>query len=104
MTEETVNLKYRISEVLQEEVDRQMLNHLENFQTSLLKEDELILFLRNDIGDYERLLSGAEPENFRMADKIRNKLVELRRSIYLASQKFENLKIQFNNYLSRHIS
>lgn len=104
ITEETINLKSRISEVLKETDDNEILDSLENFQTSLIKEDELILLLRDDVREYDKLLTKEKFEDGWLERRCLNKTNELRRSIFLAAEKFESLKSAFYSYLTENIA
>lgn len=104
MTDETINLKNRISEVLKDVDNKEIVNSLETYQTCLLEEDELILFLRNDIREYERMLYQGRFEDFGLENKYRHRTHELRRSIRLATEKFETLKAGFYSYLTEAIA
>ena len=54
--DENVHMKNRLSEVLQDKFDKNLLKGIEFFQSTFLKEDELIGLLRNDFAELNKLL------------------------------------------------
>lgn len=56
MIDENVHMKNRLSEVLQDKFDKNLLKGIEFFQSTFLKEDELIGLLRNDFAELNKLL------------------------------------------------
>ena len=56
MIVENVHMKNRLSEVLQDKFDKNLLKGIEFFQSTFLKEDELIGLLRNDFAELNKLL------------------------------------------------
>ena len=56
MIDENVHMKNRLSEVLQDKFDKNLLKRIEFFQSTFLKEDELIGLLRNDFAELNKLL------------------------------------------------
>lgn len=56
MIDENGHMKNRLSEVLQDKFDKNLLKGIEFFQSTFLKEDELIGLLRNDFAELNKLL------------------------------------------------
>ncbi len=103
MTEENIRLKNRLSEILKDQFNHNLLDEVEVFQSSFLKEDEMIGFLRNDIAEFDKLLNREIFENGRMAQKVEKKIETLRANIETAEKQFGKLKSEFNSYLSEKI-
>jgi hypothetical protein len=103
MMDETVHLKNRLSEVLKEKFDSTMLNEMENFQNNFIKEDELINLLRNDITEFDKLLTRELFEDGNIKTKMTKKMNDLRQSIVIAESKFGKLKSDFHSFLSENI-
>lgn len=103
IVEENVRLKNRLSEVLQDKFDKSLLEEVENFQTKFVKEDELVFLLRNDVAEYDKLLTRASFENGSLYCEIDNKLKKLRSTMPDAENQFGKLKSDFNSYLSENI-
>ena len=101
--EENIYLKNRLSEVLKEKFDKNLLEDVENFHTRFIKEDELIGLLRNDIAEFDSLLAREIFEDGVIGRQVERKLKKLRESIKSAEEHFGKLKLEFNSYLSENI-
>ena len=99
MMEENIHLKNRITEILKDKPNRILLDDVENFQSHFIMEDEMISILRNDIANIEKLFADAGDGNQKMIGEINDRLQRLRESIALAGAQFNQLKIEFNQYL-----
>lgn len=102
MIDENVRLKNRISEILDDKFNKQMLEQIEIFHSNFLKEDELIGLLRNDVAELEKLLHKEVYEE-EVIIEIEKKIRKLRNNITTADRQFSNLKLEFNNYLFEKI-
>lgn len=102
MLDENVHMKNRLSEVLQEKFDKNLLKGIEVFQSSFIKEDELIGLLRNDVAELDKLLV-IEIFDDNIMEVIYKKLSMLRNNIVTAEKQFEKLKLDFNSYLSENM-
>ena len=99
MMEENIHLKNSITEILKDKPNRIVLGEVENFQSHFIMEDEMIRILRNDIANIEKLFADAGDGNQKMIGEINDRLQRLRESIALAGAQFNQLKIEFNQYL-----
>lgn len=100
MMEENVSLKYKLSEVLKEKFDKKMLMAVEEYQNYFVKEDELIVLLRNDIAVLDKLMKSlGEGKEITVMDK---KLEQLRNNILLVESQFYKLKSEFTDYLIKN--
>ena len=99
--EENIHLKNRISAILKDKFDKNLLDRIESFQNSFLKEDERISLLRNDIVEFDKLLELAEAGN--PQKEITGKLKKIRNNMVSTETQFGSLKIEFNSYLSENI-
>lgn len=99
MTEENVRLKIKLSQLLKEKFDRKLLDEVETFQTSFIKEDELIGLLRNDIAELDKLIAIVIVEKENIISEIDSRLKYLQDSIAKAERNFNPIKEAFNNYL-----
>ena len=103
LTEENINLKNRLSEILQNKADcdKSFLEQVEYFQNSFLKQDEVLGFLRIEVGDQEKSLLPANfPGTAEQLKEIQNKQKKLRQEFESAELLFNKLKFEFNSYLS----
>jgi regulator of replication initiation timing len=101
--DENIHLKNRLSEVLKDKFDNNLLEEVEGFQSSFIKEDELIGLLRNDVAELDKLLVREIFEDGKIANEIDKKLNRLRNNITIAEKQFGKLKVEFNSYLSENV-
>lgn len=103
MMDENIHLKNRLSEVLKDKFNRNLLEGVEGFQNRFVKEDELIGLLRNDVAELDKLLLKESTfEDRNTLSNIDRKLNTLRNNILTAEKEFSNLKMEFNTYLSQN--
>jgi hypothetical protein len=101
--DENIHLKNRLSEVLKEKFDKNLLDDVENFQSRFIRADEMIRLLRNDIGEFDRLLAREIFEDGQIISQVEKELKRLRKNIKIAEQELGILKAEFNSYLSENI-
>jgi hypothetical protein len=101
--EENIYLKNRLSEVLQENFDKNLLNDVEDFYSGFIREDELIMLLRNDIAELDSLLTRERFEDGITMKQVERKVKKLRHGVKAAEEHFGKLKLAFNSYLSENI-
>lgn len=103
MMDENIHLKNRLSEVLKDKFNKNLLVEIEGFQNNFIKEDELIGLLRNDVAGLDKLLEREIFEDGKIVNEIDRRLKNLRNNIVYAEKQFGKLKLEFNNYLSENI-
>ena len=103
LMDENIHLKNRLSDVLNEEFDKDLLLEIEDFQMNFIKEDQLIGLLRNDVAGIDKLFEKEIFEDGKTLNEIDRKLKNLRNNIEYAEKEFRRLKLEFNNYLSENI-
>ena len=103
MIDENIHLKNRISAILQNGFQKDLLEGVEDFQTRFLKEDDLIVLLRNEVAELDKLLEREIFEDGKIVKEIDSRLKKLRNNIIIAERQFSRLKLDFNNYLSANI-
>jgi regulator of replication initiation timing len=103
MMEENIHLKNRVSQILKDRFDENLLEEVEVFQSSFVKEDEMIGLLRNDVAELDKLLQKEVFEDGMIIKNVQSKLKKLRHNIKNAEKQFGKLKADFNNYLSENI-
>jgi hypothetical protein len=104
MMEENIHLKSRISEVINADVDRNLLNDVEDFYSGFIRADELIGLLRNDIAEFDGLLTREVFEDGAIMKQVERKLKKLRHGVKSTEEHFASLKSSFNSYLSENIN
>ena len=102
LTEEDVNLKVRLSEILKsmDQRDDSLLERFEHFHNRLLKENETIGFLRLEVIQAEKQLIQNFSVDVDWLKDIQNKQMKLRKDMEKAELEFHKLKFDFNNYIS----
>ena len=103
MIDENIHLKNRISAILKNGFQKDLLEGVEDFQTRFLKEDDLIVLLRNEVAELDKLLEREIFEDGKIIKEIDKRLKRLRNDIISAERQFSKLKLEFNNYLSVNI-
>lgn len=101
--DENVQLKYRLSDVLKNNFDKQLLVELENFQSDFVKEDDVVGVLRHDLAELDKLLVAQALEDAKKMIEIDNKLKRIRNNINTAEKQFSQVKFEFLNYLSENM-
>ena len=102
--EETVHAKNRLSDILSNGFDRNLLDELEDFQSQYIKQDEVISLLRHEIAELNKLLLNENQNNGINRDLIERKLENLRHNLSNSERRFCDLQLEFNRYLSKEIN
>ena len=102
--EETVHAKNRLSDILSNGFDRNLLDELEDFQSQYIKQDEVISLLRHEIAELNKLLLNENQNNGINRDLIERKLENLRHNLSNSERRFYDLQLEFNRYLSKEIN
>ena len=102
MQEENVHLKNRLSDVLKDRFNKNMLDGVEFFQTNFIKEDEVIGLLKSEVAEVENILKWdlVTDENIFPASK---RMETVRNNIDAAEKDFTKINNDFNKYLSENI-
>ncbi|HJS53526.1 MAG TPA: hypothetical protein VJ765_03250 [Chitinophagaceae bacterium] len=104
MLEENVWLKTRLSEILKDRIDNNLLDQIEHFQSRFIREDDVIGLLRNEIANLNKLLVAREMfEDGIIMKKVNRKIKNLRHNITATERDFSNLKSEFNSYILENI-
>jgi len=103
MTDENVHLKNRLTEILKEDFNTDMLVEVEEFQNRFVKEDVIIGLVRSDIAELDKLLTLDQFSDGKVAKEIERKIKKLRNTINSAEETFGKLKLDFNSYMSENI-
>jgi hypothetical protein len=99
MIYENIYLKKMLSEVLKCRIDKNLLEEIEDFHNRLLKQDEFIGLLRNEIAEFDKLSIAEIINDDKIADEATRKLKNLRHSMMNAEKHFAKLKFEFINFL-----
>lgn len=96
--EENVLLKNRLSGILKNNYDQNSLEEIEEFQTKLIKEDELISLFRRDVNDLDNLLYSKMFEEEKMEKSFEARMDQLGKEIANSIIRFRILKSAFNDF------
>lgn len=103
MIDENIHLKNRLSEILKDGFDNNLLDEVESFQSRFVNEDQMIGLLRNEVAELDKLLVREAFEDGSIIKQVDKKLKKLRDNIQNAEKQFGKLKSEFNSYLSENI-
>ena len=103
MSEENIQLKNRLSEVLKNNFDKNLLEEVEIYYTNIIKEDELFILLRNEINELDNLLVRKVFEEEEFMKNFEKKFRRFSNNIKNSEKQFGKLKMNFNNYLTINI-
>jgi regulator of replication initiation timing len=103
MIEENIHLKIRLSEVLKNKFDHNLLEEVEDFYNKIIKEDDLFLLLRNEINELDKLFDNIIFKEEDVLIKANRKFKRFRNNINATEKQFGKLKMNFNNYLLENI-
>lgn len=102
MSDENILMKARLSSVLQENFDINLLPQVENLYSHLLTEEEFINLLRHNIGELDNLVESgnSEVEN---THRCENMCSTLQSQMMTAKIRLSKLKSEFNDFFRERI-
>ena len=103
MQEENVHLKNRLSEVLKDRFNKDLLDTVEFYQTKFIEEDEMIVLLKTKVSELENTLLNTILSNDSNDKLLSKKIEKLRKGIDDAEKKFNSVNNNFNKYLAENI-
>ena len=103
MQEENVHLKNRLSEVLKDRFNKELLDTVEFYQTKFIEEDEMIVLLKTKVSELENTLLNTITSNDNNDALLSKKIEKLRKGIDDAEKKFNSVNNNFNKYLAENI-
>ena len=103
MQEENVHLKNRLSEVLKDRFNKELLDTVEFYQTKFIEEDEMIVLLKTKVSELENTLLNTITSNDNNDAHLSKKIEKLRKGIDDAEKKFNSVNNNFNKYLAENI-
>ena len=103
-TEENIKFKKRLSDfIIESDIDNnEFMEQVEYFHNYLLKEDEYISFLKNELTDQEKLMSRAG--DIDLAKEMLNTQHKIRKELQFVEDDFHKLTFDLNNYMSAFFS
>jgi hypothetical protein len=101
--DENIFMKNRLSGILKNGFDRNLLEEFENFQTGFIKHDEVISLLKNEIVEFEKLLLNERLHHGISDEIIDKKIGHLRNNMINSEREFCQLQLRFNVYISENM-
>lgn len=103
LTEENIQMKNRLSEILLEKFDTYLLEEVDGFQTRFIRKDHLVEMLRNEVMELDALAVVEVFKDERLFKKIKTKIKRLHKNIINTEKQFSKLKSDFHKFLSTNI-
>ena len=101
LTEEDVNLKMRLSEILQnmDQRDDRLLDRIEHFHNRLLRINEAITFLRLEVNKIEKQLLQKFVIKTELLSDMGHTQKKIRKNMEMVEFEFHVLKFDLNNFI-----
>ena len=99
MEEECIQLKNRLSAILNDEFNQNMLVELELFQNEFVKADVQLFSLRNQLLDLDRLLIREIFEDGFIMKQVQRMIRSVRHEVHQEATLFQKVKLNFYTYL-----
>lgn len=99
MMDENIHLKNKVAEILQYDFNKDNLEGIEHFQNSFIKQDALIVLLRNEMTEVDKLLTAEATSPAPGMSRISSKLDNLRSNIAYAERYLHHLRSSFDSYI-----
>ncbi len=103
LTEENIQMKNRLSEILKEKFDTYLLEEVDGFQTRFIRKDNLVEVLRNEVLELDAIPVTEIFKDERIFKKIKTKIKRLHKNIINTEKQFSKLKADFHKFLSTNI-
>jgi hypothetical protein len=103
MLDENVHFKIRLSEILQEEFNPDLLEECEKFQSKFIHEDNIIIQLEKEILKTDRMLVRERFDEVHILEIVNSSFIRLRMKINRIEKQFGKLKSAFIHFLSENI-
>ena len=99
MADENILMKNRLSEVLQEDFNIELLPQVENFHSLFLTAEEFIGLLRHNISELDQLLANNQNAIFQ-GNEVAKMRSRLQSQMITAEERFSKLKREFYEFLA----
>lgn len=103
LTEENIQMKNRLSEILKDKFDSYLLEEVDGFQTRFIRKDNLVEVLRNEVMELDETPVAEIFKDERIFKKIKAKIKRLHKNISNTEKQFSKLKSDFHKFLSTNI-
>ncbi|MBK8520216.1 MAG: hypothetical protein WAT20_07220 [Ferruginibacter sp.] len=103
LTEENIQMKNRLSEILKEKFDTYLLEEVDGFQTRFIRKDHLVEVLRGEVMELDAIPVAEIFKDEKIFKKIKTKIKRLHKNIINTEKQFSKLKADFHRFLSTNI-
>lgn len=103
MTDENIHHKNRLSEILKDRFDKNLLEEVDGFQNWFIRMDDLIALLRHDLAGVQNMQDREFYKEPFLQKKMTRSLKKLRKNMINAEEQFGKLKTAFNHFLIENI-
>jgi predicted nuclease with TOPRIM domain len=103
MTEENIHLKKRLAELLKDGFNEELLEEIEDYQSSFVTEDDNINQLKKYISEMDELLNREIFEDGSIRNEIDAHVKKLRNEMKKAEYEFSLLKQRFSHYVAENM-
>lgn len=98
LQQRNVSLKNKLTEVIKNDVDHAVLEHVEYFLNNFINKDAVFALLRYDIA--EQLKAANKIDEGKTVEILDSKQKKLRQDILKMEQEFTKLELDFNDYIN----
>jgi hypothetical protein len=99
LSAENVNLKNRLSEVIQNDVSIEILEQIENYQNNFLTKDTVLALLAKDIKEFKKSLEREDLSDKDSVNRLFSIQNKLRDDVGKTEREFINIRSGFNKFL-----
>lgn len=103
MTDENIQMKIRLAEILSDDFDLRLLPMVENFHSLVLNEEEVLNLLRHNVAELNKSLLKEGSDYHAMSMDISHLRTRLQFQIAAAEKRFTKLKSEFYEFLSENL-
>jgi hypothetical protein len=97
MRDENIDLKNRLADILKNDFDKSLLEHLEYFHARFIREDERIGLIRDDVAAIDKIILDPFLKTDEVVKQADIPLIILRNNVSHAEKQFNELKLEFSN-------
>jgi hypothetical protein len=103
MTDENIHHKNRLSEILKDRFDKNLLEEVDGFQNRFIRMDERIALLRHDLAEARNMHVRELNQDLLLQKKVTGSMKKLRKNMLTAEEQYGKLKTAFNHFLIENI-
>jgi hypothetical protein len=98
MQTENIFMKYRLAQIVKEDLGESVPEEIESFQNQFIMQDKLIDFFRNDLVKYIDQLRKKHNDDLTQQKDLLKKQRRFRKEIEIAELKFSKMRMDYNSF------